>query len=71
MNFIGQETVAFLGQLDWGPVIGGYLGSILLGAAFSAVGIFASSITRNQIIALIVGMAILCIRNLRLLMILF
>ena len=30
-------TVSILGQLDWGPVIGGYVGAILLGAAFSAV----------------------------------
>lgn len=51
-------TVSFLGQLDWGPVIGGYLGAILLGAAFSAVGLFASALTRNQIIAFIIGMAI-------------
>lgn len=51
-------TVAFLGQLDWGPVIGGYLGAILLGGAFSAIGLFASSITRNQIVAFIVAMAI-------------
>ena len=51
-------TVSFLGQLDWGPVLGGYIGAILLGASFSAVGLFASSITRNQIIAFIVGMAI-------------
>ncbi|NIA08489.1 MAG: ABC transporter permease subunit [Nitrospiraceae bacterium] len=51
-------TVSFLGQLDWGPVIGGYLGAILLGAAFSAIGLFASSLTRNQITAFIIGMAI-------------
>jgi len=51
-------TVSFLGQLDWGPVIGGYLGAILLGAAFSAIGLFASSLTRNQISAFIIGMAI-------------
>ncbi len=50
--------ISFLGQLDWGPVIGGYLGAILLGAAFTAVGLFASAITRNQIIALIVGIGI-------------
>jgi ABC-2 type transport system permease protein len=50
--------VAFLGQLDWGPVAGGYVGAILLGAAFAAIGIFASSLTRNQIIAFIVGVAI-------------
>jgi ABC-2 type transport system permease protein len=51
-------TVSFLGQLDWGPVIGGYAGAVLLGAAFSAIGLFASSITRNQIIAFIVSMAV-------------
>ncbi len=50
--------IAFLGQLDWGPVIGGYLGAVLLGAGFTAVGIFASTLTRNQIIAFIVGMII-------------
>jgi ABC-2 type transport system permease protein len=51
-------TVSFLGQLDWGPVVGGYAGAILLGAAFSAIGLFASSVTRNQIIAFIIAMAI-------------
>jgi len=51
-------TVSLLGQLDWGPVVGGYLGAILLGASFTAIGLFASSLTRNQIIAFIVGMAI-------------
>jgi ABC-2 type transport system permease protein len=50
--------IAFLGQLDWGPVIGGYLGAVFIGAAFTAVGIFASTLTRNQIIAFIVGMII-------------
>lgn len=50
--------VAFLGDLDWGPVIGGYLGAILLGASFSAVGLLASSLTRNQIVAFIIGVAI-------------
>lgn len=51
-------TISFMGDLDWGPVIGGYIGALLLGSAFSAVGIFASSLTRNQIIAFIVGAAI-------------
>jgi ABC-2 type transport system permease protein len=51
-------SVSFLGQLDWGPVVAGYTGAVLLGAAFSAIGLFASSLTRNQIIAFIIGMAI-------------
>jgi ABC-2 type transport system permease protein len=57
-TFAYPLTVSFLGQLDWGPVWGGYVGAVLLGAAFSAIGIFASSVTRNQIIAFIIAMAI-------------
>ncbi|MEN8154979.1 MAG: ABC transporter permease subunit [Acidobacteriota bacterium] len=51
-------TISFLGKLDWGPVLGGYLGAMLLGGTFSAVGLFASSLTRNQVIAFITGMTI-------------
>jgi ABC-2 type transport system permease protein len=51
-------TVSFLGQLDWGPVLGGYMGAVLLGATFTAIGLFASSLTRNQITAFIIGVAI-------------
>ncbi len=50
--------ISGLGDLAWGPVIGGYLGALLLGAAFTAIGIFASSLTRNQIIAFIIGTVI-------------
>jgi gliding motility-associated transport system permease protein len=53
--------ISFLGDLDWGVVIGSYIGSLLLGAAFTAIGLFASSLTRNQIIACIMGMAICAI----------
>jgi ABC-2 type transport system permease protein len=51
-------TIVFLGKLDWGPIIGGYLGALLLGTAYSAIGLFASSLTRNQIVAFIIGTAI-------------
>jgi len=51
-------TVSVLGSLDWGPVLGGYIGALLLGAAFSAIGLLSSSLTRNQIVAFIVGTAI-------------
>ena len=50
--------ISFLGDLDWGVVAGSYIGTILLGAAYVAIGLFASSLTRNQIIACIVGMVI-------------
>ena len=51
-------TTEILGDLDWGPVIGGYIGALLLGATFSAVGLLASSLTRNQVVAFIIGMTI-------------
>lgn len=51
--------VSLMGELDWGPVIGGYAGAMMLGAAFTAIGLFASALTRNQIIAFILG-AVIC-----------
>lgn len=50
--------ISFIGSLDLGPVIGGYLGAILLGGAYCSIGLFASALTRNQIIAFIIGCAI-------------
>jgi ABC-2 type transport system permease protein len=46
-------TVTLLGNLDWGPVIGGYLAAVLLAAAYAAIGLFVSSRTDNQIVSLI------------------
>lgn len=51
-------TVSFFGEVDWGPVIGGYVGAMLLAASFSAIGVFSSSLTKNQIIAFFVAFAI-------------
>src|ERR1700749_4534547 len=39
------------GNIDSGAVIGSYIGLFLLGSAFAAIGLFASAITKNQIIA--------------------
>ncbi len=46
-------SVLIVGSPDAGPVIGGFLGALLLGAAYSSVGVLASSLSRNQIIAFI------------------
>jgi ABC-2 type transport system permease protein len=51
-------SILFVGSLDFGPVVGGYFGAILLGATFSAVGVFASSLTRNQIVSFIVAFSL-------------
>ena len=48
-------TVRYLGNPDMGPVWAGYLGSVLLAAAFLAIGSFFSSLTRNQVIAFVLS----------------
>ena len=50
--------VAF-GQPDFGPIISGYLGVLLLGGAFLAVGVLASSLTQNQVVAGFLGIVFL------------
>jgi len=51
-------TVSRLGDLDWGPVFGGYLGALLVASAYAAIGLFVSSRTDNQITALILTVLI-------------
>ena len=48
-----------VGNIDTGGVIGSYIGLVFLGAAFVSIGLFASSLTSNQIVAFIVA-ALLC-----------
>ena len=48
-------SLMFLGDLDLGATVGGYLGLFLLGISYGAIGICASSLTRNQIVAFILG----------------
>lgn len=50
-------SVALFGNLDPGPVIGGYLGALFLGGSYLALGLFISSLTKNQIIAFVLGLA--------------
>ena len=52
-------TVSLLGDLDVGATVGGYLGLFLFGLTCGAIGLFASSLTRNQIVAFILGFAII------------
>jgi ABC-2 type transport system permease protein len=42
------------GNIDSGAVIGSYIGLFLLGAVFTSIGIFASSLTKNQVIAFVI-----------------
>jgi ABC-2 type transport system permease protein len=51
-------TVDQLGNLDWGPVMGGYLGAVLLSGAYLAIGLCISARTDNQIVALMLTLVI-------------
>ncbi len=51
--------LSIIGDPDMGPIWGGYVGTMLLGAAYLAIGLFASSLTENQIVAFIFAL-VLC-----------
>jgi gliding motility-associated transport system permease protein len=51
-------SVAAIGSLDTGSVIGGYLGLLLVGGVFLAISVFGSSVTENQVVAFIVSLFI-------------
>lgn len=49
-------TIVLLGSnIDYGAILCGYLGLILIGAVYSSIGIFTSSLTNNQIVAFIIS----------------
>jgi ABC-type uncharacterized transport system involved in gliding motility auxiliary subunit/ABC-type transport system involved in multi-copper enzyme maturation permease subunit len=50
--------LAMVGKPDVGTVIGGYIGSILMGAFFLSVGIFVSGLSKDQIVSFIVAMIV-------------
>lgn len=51
-------TVAQLGPIDHGATISGYIGLLLISAVYASIGIFASSLTSNQIVAFLLSLAI-------------
>jgi len=58
LTLVFAATVRYLGPLDRGPAIGGYIGLLLMGGAYVAIGLMTSSFTRNSIIAFIAAFAI-------------
>jgi ABC-2 type transport system permease protein len=48
-------SVAFIANLDWGPVLAGYLAAMLLGGAYLGIGLFVSARTDSQIVSLILA----------------
>ena len=47
--------LASLGEPDWGMVFGGYLGMLLLGAYFIALGMFVSGFLKDQVTAFVLS----------------
>ncbi|CAI8015775.1 hypothetical protein GBAR_LOCUS9740 [Geodia barretti] len=44
------------GNLDWGAIAAQYIGSVFLAASLVSIGLFTSSLTRNQIVSFILGL---------------
>lgn len=59
LTFYYPILLLLFGDPDMGPIVTGYLGLFLLGSAALAVGIFASSLTSNQLVAAMVAGGIL------------
>jgi ABC-2 type transport system permease protein len=51
LTLLYPGMVAYFARVEWGPLLTGYLGLLLMGGTFLSVGIFASSLTENQIVA--------------------
>jgi ABC-2 type transport system permease protein len=58
LTLVFAITVAKLGPLDKGPALGGYLGLLLMGGSYVAIGVMASAFTRNQVVSLIIAFGI-------------
>ncbi len=58
LTFPVVATAAWLGSPDMGAVFCGYLGSLLLSGACTAVGVFASSLSKSQVIGFVIALAV-------------
>ena len=61
LTLLYPAVVLYFARVEWGVLVTGYLGLLLMGATFLAVGVFASSLTENQIVASITTFGVLLI----------
>ena len=52
-------TAGYLGSPDWGAVFCGYLGSLLLAGGAVAIGVFASTLSRSNVVGFVISLALL------------
>jgi ABC-2 type transport system permease protein len=60
-SFVTISTLFVYSQPDWKPILGGYLGLLLYGAALLAFGLFISTLTENQIVACVIMFGIILV----------
>ncbi len=58
LTLIYYISISYLGKVDHGAIVSGYLGLLLFSAAYIGIGIWASSITKNQIVAFLLALFI-------------
>ena len=58
LTFPVALTAGYLGSPDWGVVLCGYIGSILMAGAAAAIGVFASTLSRSSVIGFVVSLAL-------------
>jgi ABC-2 type transport system permease protein len=61
VTLVYPGLVLYFARVEWGVLATGYLGLLLMGATFLAVGLFASSLTENQIVASVITFGVLLI----------
>lgn len=59
MTLTMPATLAYLGDPDWGPVITGYIGTLLMAGAYLGICSLASSLTQNQVISFVISLIVL------------
>jgi ABC-2 type transport system permease protein len=58
LSSVYAVALAVLGTPDWGPMLSGYLGLLLLGAALVSVGLLTSALVSNQVIAALLSLSV-------------
>ncbi|MDE0400487.1 MAG: ABC transporter permease subunit [Candidatus Poribacteria bacterium] len=58
LTLVVPFSVMYVGNPDVGTLVTGYIGLLLMGAAYIAIGFFASTLTENQIVAFIIGIVV-------------
>jgi ABC-2 type transport system permease protein len=61
LSFPSILLVEFFGDPEWGVILTGYLGLVLMGSAFVSLGVFMSTLTENQIIAAVLTFSALLV----------